>query len=358
VKVLFISRVTLFKDKGGDTVQIINTAEHLRKIGVVVDIKLSNEQIDYNCYDLIHFFNIIRPSDILHHISKTKKPFVISTIFVDYSEYEKTQRKGFAGTLFKVLPPDLIEYAKVIARYVLGSDRILSYSYLLLGQKKSIQKVLKGAALLLPNSNSEYRRLYQRYGITAKYKVIPNAIDPQLFVRKQNVPKTNNLVLCIGRIEGRKNQLNLIKALNNSTFKLLIIGSYATNQPGYYKACRDAASANIEFIENLAQDRLVDYYSRAKVHALPSWFETTGLSSLEAAILGCNIVITDKGDTKEYFEHMAFYCNPESPESIRKAVEAAVGSPANEGLRQKILKEYTWSVTAEKTLEAYHQVLD
>jgi glycosyltransferase involved in cell wall biosynthesis len=172
------------------------------------------------------------------------------------------------------------------------------------------------------------------------------------------VPKTNNLVLCIGRIEGRKNQLNLIKALNNSTFKLIIIGSYAINQPGYYKACRDAASANIQFIENLAQDRLVDYYSRAKVHALPSWFETTGLSSLEAAILGCNIVITDKGDTKEYFGDMAFYCNPESPESIRRAIEAAAGSPPNEELPQKILKEYTWSVTAEKTFEAYRQVLD
>jgi len=38
---------------------------------------------------------------------------------------------------------------------------------------------------------------------------------------------------------------------------------------------------------------------------LPSWFETTGLSSIEAGVMGCNIVITDKV-MQEYFSHHAF----------------------------------------------------
>lgn len=358
MKVLFISRATLFKDPGGDTIQIINTAENLKKLEVDVDIKVANDKINYRHYDLIHFFNIIRPSDILAHISKNHKPFVVSTIFVDYSEYEKKQRKGFAGTVFKILSPDFIEYAKVIARNIIAGERVLSLSYLLLGQKRSIRKILKQTSLLLPNSNNEYKRLYKRYGVKKNYKVIPNAIDPDLFATKQSTIKDNRMVLCVGRIEGRKNQLNLIKAINNSGFKLKIIGSYAINQPAYYRACRDAASADVEFIENLPQSRLIDYYSIAKVHVLPSWFETTGLSSLEAAVMGCNIVITDKGDTKEYFEDMAYYCDPGSPKSIKDAIESAAGNPPNEDLKNKILREYTWPVTAKKTLEAYHKVLD
>ncbi|HEX2548556.1 MAG TPA: glycosyl transferase family 1, partial [Gammaproteobacteria bacterium] len=93
MKVLLISRATLFSDSGGDTVQILNTASHLKKLGLSIDIKLTNEVIDYNQYDLFHFFNIIRPADILKHINKISKPFVISTIFVQYGEYEKLARK-------------------------------------------------------------------------------------------------------------------------------------------------------------------------------------------------------------------------------------------------------------------------
>jgi hypothetical protein len=136
VKVAFISRDSLYKDPGGDTVQIENTASYLRELGVEVDVLLASNKIDYSRYDLLHFFNIIRPADILTHIEKSKKPFVISTIYVDYTEYEKNHRKGFVGLLFKLLPSDLIEFVKVIARFLIKGDKIISPSYLLLGQKK------------------------------------------------------------------------------------------------------------------------------------------------------------------------------------------------------------------------------
>jgi hypothetical protein len=63
IKVLMISRATLFSSPGGDTVQVEETANYLRKIDVVADIKLSNEEINFNGYDLVHFFNIIIPND-------------------------------------------------------------------------------------------------------------------------------------------------------------------------------------------------------------------------------------------------------------------------------------------------------
>ena len=112
------------------------------------------------------------------------------------------------------------------------------------------------------------------------------------------------------------------------------------------------------FIEHLPQAGLIKYYRQAKVHALPSWFETTGLSSLEAAAMGCNVVISDKGDTKEYFEEKAFYCDPRSPESIYDAVEKASGHPYNDLLRKKIIASYTWQQAAIQTLIAYKQVLE
>jgi glycosyltransferase involved in cell wall biosynthesis len=282
----------------------------------------------------------------------------VSTIYVDYSEYEKKQRGGFAGLLFKMLSPDLIEYVKVIARCMVGKEKVLSISFLFLGQKKAIRKIINKASLLLPNSYSEYNRLVRHYGTKQRYKVIPNAIDPELFIGRANkVSKEKYLILCVGRVEGRKNQLNLIKAVNNSPYKLVIIGAPASNQASYFEACKRMAATNIEFIHNLPQPDLLEYYSKAAVHVLPSWFETTGLSSLEAAVMGCNIVVTDKGDTREYFEDMAYYCDPASPLSIRKAVDEAANKSFNEALRTKILSEYIWPLTARKTFDAYKEVL-
>jgi glycosyltransferase involved in cell wall biosynthesis len=348
----------LFSNSGGDTVQVLNTSKFLKRLNIECDIKLCNESIDYRSYDLIHFFNIIRPADILHHIKKAGKPYVVSTIYVDYSEFDQKVRKGVSGLVFRVLPASLIEYLKVIARAIINREKIVSLEYLWVGHTKAIKKIIGNASLLLPNSVSEYKRLLSRFGMEHPYRVIPNAIDEELFeALPSNIEKDNLLVLCVGRIEGLKNQLNLIRALNGTKYQLYIIGAFATNQKNYYEECRKEAANNIHFIKNVKQEELVAWYRKAKVHALPSWFETTGLSTLEAAAMGCNVVITDKGDTREYLEDMAYYCDPASPDSIKEAIDKAVAAPLNENLQKKIRKEYTWSVTARKTAEAYKAVL-
>jgi glycosyltransferase involved in cell wall biosynthesis len=358
MRIAFISRPTLFTGKGGDTVQISNTAMQLRKLGLEIDICLSDEKIEYSKYDLLHFFNIIRPDNILPHITRSGLPFVVSTIFVDYSEYEKKARKGFLSAIFRIMPPDFIEYLKTIARALVSGEKIKSKYFFFNGQKRSIRKIAKMAGMLLPNSNNEYERFRLAYGISKKYKVIPNGIDTGLFKPGlASVRRDNFLILCIARIEGLKNQLNLILAFANTPYRLIIIGAMAPNQSNYYEQCKLAATENIQFIDFINQEALLDYYLKAKVHVLPSWFETTGLSSLEAAAMGCNVVITRKGDASEYFKDYAYYCDPESPDSIFQAVKQAATDEVKSGLSSLVRSQYTWEEAAKKTLEAYKQIL-
>ncbi|HWY35815.1 MAG TPA: glycosyltransferase, partial [Nitrosopumilaceae archaeon] len=169
--------------------------------------------------------------------------------------------------------------------------------------------------------------------------------------------KYRDAILCVARIEGHKNQLNLIRALKNTNFKVFLNGLPSPNNQKYYLQCQKEASPNIHFNGRVSEEELYIMFNSAKVHVLPSYFETTGLSSLEAAVMGCNIVITDKGDTVEYFGNLAYYCNPDDPSSIRLAVDAAYKDPFKEELRQLILEKYTWKKAAEKTKEAYNQVL-
>ena len=352
MKVAFITRSTLYSIPGGDTVQVVQTARLLAEMGVCADVLLSDQDISYDQYDLLHFFNIIRPADILYHSKKARIPFVVSTILCNYSEYDKHHRKGI-GVVFGFLPADSIEYLKTMARWLLRRDRLGSLEYTWKGQRKSIREILSNAVMILPNSESEYRRVMQNYPCDVDCMVIPNGINPGLFKCDDDVEKDERLVICVARIEGIKNQLNLIKALNNTRFRLLIIGAPAPNQMSYYRECRSMAATNISFIDHVPQHELVKYYRQAKVHILPSWFETTGLSSIEAAAMRCNIVITDKGDTREYFGDDAFYCDPSTPKSIFDAVEKASTASFNDDFRKKILKQYTWEQAAQQTLKAY-----
>ncbi len=96
MKVALITRSTLYSVKGGDTFQIINTARELKRMGIEADITLTNQPVQYQQYDLLHFFNIVRPADIVCHIKRSKKPFVVSPNLVNYHEYDQVipQRHG------------------------------------------------------------------------------------------------------------------------------------------------------------------------------------------------------------------------------------------------------------------------
>ena len=357
LKIAMISRSTLFTVRGGDTIQILETARHLRLLGVSVDVCLTSDIIDYQQYDLLHFFNIIRPADILYHIKKSKKPYVVSTIYIDYSGFDKKHRKGVAGFVFRFLSSDGIEYVKTISRAILRKDSLRTYRYLAMGQRRAIRKILKNALCLLPNSSSEYKRREEQYRCSNDFYIINHGINPALFIEKKDIERNPLLVICVARIEGIKNQLNLIKALNNTEFTLLIIGAASPNQASYYQACKNLAQKNIHFIDHVPQNELVSYYQLAKVHVLPSWFETTGLSSLEAAAMGCNIVITLKGDTYDYFGKDVFYCDPASPDSILSSIRLAANSNTNQALSAKIIEKYNWQTASEQTLYAYQKNL-
>lgn len=355
MKVLMIARSTLHSGNGGDTTQVLQTANFLQKIGVQVDVKLSNESIVYADYDLIHFFNIIRPADILRHKDKSGLPFVVSTIYVDYSLYEKSERGVLFQLMNALIGKHRIEYLKVIARHIKGNEKLPSWDYILKGHFESIQEIIEQANWLLPNSQNEADRVLNDFKVKQHLSIIPNAIDKSVFKYLENESREG--VLCVGRIERRKNQLNLIKAINQTKYKLTLIGKPTPNQLDYYEECKIQAGDNVTFINSVTEEELVNNYQIHRVHVLASWFETTGLVSLEAAICGCNIVITEMGDTKEYFESYAKYCDPKSIKSIQEAIELAYNSESSNDFRKKILSQYTWEATAQKTKEVYSKIL-
>lgn len=366
MKVLFQSRKTLFSAPGGDTTQILKTKEYLEKLGVSVDISLELTP-DLTGYDIVHVFNLMRPQELYLQVQnayKQGKQIALSTIYGPYEEYEKKARGGMLQTLNKLLTITQIEYLKVIARAVLNLEfNKGTLIYLLNGHKRLQRKIVKKVGVFLPNSHSEMQRVVNDFGIQDyKYVAVANAVDINKFNYdkvevSEELLKYQDCVLCVSRIEGRKNQLNIIRACKDLPYKFVFIGKAGANFKKYLEQCRTEANDNTHFLGQIEHEKLPQFYKLAKVHILASWMETPGLSSLEAGVMNTNIVVTKKGDPEDYFGDYAYYCEPDDIESIKNAVIQAFNDPIKEDLRQHIIDNYKWEDTAAQTLDGYRMIL-
>lgn len=331
MNILFQIRSDYLKNMAGDTIQMLKTKEYLEKLGVRVTISTSTLS-DLTKYDLIHLFNLIRVKETYEFAQNAlnhNKKYVISTIYWNMTDYINNDKNS----------PSTLEWWK--KNNLIRND------------------VLLKASALLPNSSMEMSLLKKDFNISSMSYIIPNCSDRMFYhASGQRFTQTygwKDFVLCVGRLSYRKNQLSLINAVRETGLKLVLIGRKSSNE--YYQLCRNASDGNVVFIDELKHHELISAYGAARVHVLPSWFETPGLSSLEAGLAGCNIVTTDRGCTKEYFLDMADYCNPESSESIYRSIENAMARPKGNLLMEHILKNYTWEAAASKTLDAYINVL-
>lgn len=363
MKVLFLSRRTLFSVPGGDTVQLTKTAEYLRRLGVSVDVSTELEP-SFRGYDLVHAFNLMRPQEVFLQVRKAKVegyPIALSTIFGLYTEYERKARTGLAGLVARHVPPWEVERLKVIARALVSREMSKGSALVATrGYRRLCERITDMVDVFLPNSQSEMRRVWRDFpsSVGKAHVVVPNAVDLAIFnPARVRVPEEfeqfRDCVLSVARIEGRKCQLELVRALKDSALRLVLIGRPAPNHIAYFNQVRREAGDQVRFVGQVSHEALACYYSVARVHALISWMETPGLSSLEAGAMGCRLVVTDKGDTRDYFADDAWYCDPENVGSIRAAVEAAYASPSTEGLAERIRREFTWEAAAQSTLDGY-----
>lgn len=366
MKVLFQSRKTLFTAPGGDTTQILKTKEYLEKSGISVDISLDLTP-DVSAYDIIHVFNLMRPQELYLQVKNAKKygkKVALSTIYGPYEEYEKKARGGILQFINKFLSITQIEYLKVIARAILNFEFSKgTVIYLLNGHKRLQRKIIKMVDVFLPNSHSEMKRVADDFNLEQyNYVAVANAVDINKFDYNkvdidEEFEKYRDCVLCVSRIEGRKNQLNIVRACKDLPYKFVFIGKAGANFHKYHELCKKEANENMFFLGQIEHEKLPQFYKLAKVHILASWMETPGLSSLEAGVMRCNVVATKKGDTEDYFEDYAYYCEPDDLNSIKEAVVNAYNNAFDEKFHDRIINNYTWEDTAEQTLAGYKSII-
>lgn len=101
-------------------------------------------------------------------------------------------------------------------------------------------------------------------------------------------------------------------------------------------------SKNIEYVGEVSETELLEYYKRAKVLALPSIFEGVGMVALEGAAYGCEVVLTKFGAPKEYYDGRAILVDPKSVDEIGQGISKAIKDGFSQpGLKAHIESHYS-----------------
>jgi glycosyltransferase involved in cell wall biosynthesis len=362
LRVLMLNRASARHTPGGDSVQMAETARALRSLGVDVRERLAGEveEADWDV-DIVHAFNIQTAGETAAMQDEALRrglPFALSPVY--WTPY--INWFADSGTLSS--------FWRAV-RAALGfrpAERLYSgwQQFRATGKPEwRLQRdLLIRSTVLLPNANAEFDVLRKDFRLPADSPpaiVVPNAIDDSLYQAPDpDLPwhfpfPRRGFVLQVGRISPEKNPLGLIESLAGVDIAIVLAGQPSTQHADYVMRCRAAAErrGDVHFLPWTPHADLVRLYRAAAAHVLPSWRETPGLVSLEAAAAGCPIVTTSIGSAREYFGDDAHYCDPWSPSSIRSAVEQATGGSVPEALRSRVLREFTWRRAAEETLRAY-----
>jgi glycosyltransferase involved in cell wall biosynthesis len=219
-------------------------------------------------------------------------------------------------------------------------------------------EILKGCKMIYPNSKAEEDIIKKEFGNSIPCTVTYNGVD----IENKDIPlynfkeryQLNDYVLCVGRICHRKNQLALAKACKDLGLQLVLIGNI--NDKEYFNQC--LGYGNVKHLGFMDSYNIYNAYKFCKIHVLPSFIETPGLSSLEAAAVGCNIVSTSEGSTFEYFDNMAEYCNPYDDNSIIEAIRRAYRKNPSNMLKKHILENFSWEKCIKELYDSYKQIIE
>jgi glycosyltransferase involved in cell wall biosynthesis len=219
---------------------------------------------------------------------------------------------------------------------------------------------------------SEYSRqqIAKLYQIDAKRVILtPNAVDQQRFHPGrggEEVLSRWNLVsgeyICtLGRLEPRKNHLNLVKAyarLDAKTPPLIIVGQRDFAYAQVYELIRHLnLNQRIRILDDVDDDALPALLRHAKLMVYPSHAEGFGMPMLEALASGIPVITSNTTSLPEVAGLAARLVSPTNIDELTDALrELLVESPElrqariDAGLRQAA--QFRWHDAAAALLDA------
>ena len=332
MKIAFVIGSAISGKFNGLRVQIATWSDGLEKIGHDVVLISPWGHYDWKAFDIIHVVGYGTWLEIVEAIkSRTNAKVVLSPSIDSNRAYFFMKLASYVGTkLLNITSPlhSLRSVDKFISKYHVRSEYEETYLVKSLGIDKSrIEKIPLSCRFAGTKSYSKYSR--------------------EDFCLHVSILSSEN-----------KNVRRLIQAAIKYKFRLVLAGSVGTNN--FKRELEEAIASheNIEYLGFVSEERLLELYLRARVFALPSLFEGVGLVALEAASMGADVVLTDRGAPKEYYHGKAFLVDPIDIDEIGLTIERVIaGDTFQPKLKCFIHQNYNNSKLVQQLANTYSEVL-
>ena len=289
---------------GGDVIALNGFSETMKKLGVLVLKDYSYASSITKC-DIVLSWNINYPWVLSHliHAKTIGKHFVVFCLNTSVNDRE---------------------YQRAIIKY---SDGLI---FLSTKEKEAVSHYL---GVEIPHKKSYFIEI----GVDSYYE------------SKNEELKRG--VLCVGRIEKRKNQLSLIKACVSLNYPLTIVGKVADEE--YYKECLSSLTQNdkITFIPYCTKKELKDLYVKSKVIANVANLEPWGLTIREGGLSNCNALMTTNTYVKNKLPDV-WWCDPSKYTDIQKKLQQAYETPNSHLFHKLVRDKYNWEHQTQQLVRA------
>lgn len=211
-------------------------------------------------------------------------------------------------------------------------------------------------------------------------QIIRNPIDPDEFSPEgeRAIVDDKFKILFVGRLEERKGIQYLVSAVPSVVKQFpqahfIIIGDDTINASGGQRSVladlkNSLSSAgclqNVTFIPRIPLTDLPKYYRSADVCVVPSLYDNSPYTCLEAMSCGRAVIGTSAGGTREYIEDgkSGMIVAPKDPQALADAITRLINDPSyrtelSTNARQRVLAKFQRQKIAAETVELYEQAI-
>jgi glycosyltransferase involved in cell wall biosynthesis len=177
-------------------------------------------------------------------------------------------------------------------------------------------------------------------------------------------------VLLMGGFDARKNMdgaLDAFAALVRSApneyanLKFVVACAYTPESRAEYEAhaARIGVADRLEMTGFVPDEALPELYRGAAAFFFPSRYEGFGLPVLEALACGLPVVTTRVSSIPEVAGELAFYCSPDDPHDMARALAEALSAQHDMSLKQRAVEHartFHWAATAGKYNRVFRRI--
>jgi len=270
-------------------------------------------------------------------------------------ELHREARAGLAKAVATHLSLERFEGLRGVALASRQPDQLREATrQLLTGPRRRQAQLLRQVDSCLTLAEGERVSLQQDFGFTGTSLLVPNGASEHEGDPPGGLPR--EFLLCVGRLEARKNQLALANVAERLDLPLVLVGPFNRRHKRISEEIqrRVRESSRISWFPQLPRHRVLALQRAATCHVLPSWCEVVPQVDLEAARAGTRVVTTTRGHTDEYLGDQATYWDPASRErGLACAVERTLEQAPPQLTDPDAL---SWERVGQRLLDSYRAI--